>query len=34
LMVSEYTVNNHVANILKKLDLHSREQVAARLTER
>jgi DNA-binding CsgD family transcriptional regulator len=34
LMVSGYTVNNHVANILKKLDLHSREQVAARLTER
>ena len=33
LMVSEYTVNNHVANILKKLDLHSREQVAAQLTE-
>lgn len=34
LVISGYTVNNHVANILKKLNLHSREQVTARLTER
>ena len=33
LVISGYTVNNHVANILKKLNLHSREQIAARLTE-
>ena len=34
LMVSERTVENHVANILKKLGLHSREKVAASMTER
>lgn len=34
LVVSEYTVNNHVSSILKKLNLHSREQVTALLTER
>ena len=34
LVVSERTVENHVANILKKLGLHSREQVAASMTER
>jgi predicted ATPase/DNA-binding SARP family transcriptional activator/DNA-binding CsgD family transcriptional regulator len=33
LVVSERTVDNHVANILKKLSLHSREQIAARLAE-
>jgi predicted ATPase/DNA-binding SARP family transcriptional activator/DNA-binding CsgD family transcriptional regulator len=33
LMVSERTVDNHVANILKKLGLSSREQVAARMAE-
>jgi non-specific serine/threonine protein kinase len=31
LIVSERTVDNHVANILKKLGLSSREQVAARM---
>jgi predicted ATPase/DNA-binding SARP family transcriptional activator/DNA-binding CsgD family transcriptional regulator len=34
LVVSERTVENHVANILKKLGLHSRERVAASMTER
>jgi non-specific serine/threonine protein kinase len=34
LVVSERTVENHVANILKKLGLRSREQVAASMTER
>ena len=33
LVVSERTVDNHVANILKKLSLHSREQIAARKAE-
>jgi non-specific serine/threonine protein kinase len=33
LVISERTVDNHVANILKKLSLHSREQIAARLAE-
>jgi len=33
LVVSERTVDNHVANILKKLSLHSREQIAARMAE-
>jgi non-specific serine/threonine protein kinase len=32
-MVSERTVDNHVANILKKLNLHSREQVGAKLAK-
>jgi DNA-binding NarL/FixJ family response regulator len=32
LVVSERTVENHVANILKKRGLHSREQVAASIT--
>jgi DNA-binding CsgD family transcriptional regulator len=31
LIVSERTVDNHVRNILKKLELSSREQVAARM---
>jgi DNA-binding CsgD family transcriptional regulator len=31
LFVSERTVDHHVSNILKKLDLSSREQVASRL---
>jgi predicted ATPase/DNA-binding SARP family transcriptional activator/DNA-binding CsgD family transcriptional regulator len=31
LVLSEHTVRQHVKNILKKLDIHSREQVAARL---
>jgi non-specific serine/threonine protein kinase len=34
LMVSERTAENHVANILKKLGLHSREQVAASMSDR
>jgi len=34
LVLSEHTVHRHVASILKKLDLHSREQVASRLAER
>ena len=34
LALSEHTVHRHVAGILKKLDLHSREQVASRLAER
>ena len=34
LVISERTVEKHVANILKKLGLHSREQVAASMTER
>jgi non-specific serine/threonine protein kinase len=32
LFVSERTVENHVSNILKKLNLNSREQVASRLS--
>jgi len=34
LVLSERTVEKHVANILKKLGLHSRERVAASMTER
>jgi len=34
LVVSERTVEKHVANILKKLGLHSREKVTASMTER
>jgi DNA-binding CsgD family transcriptional regulator len=34
LHLSERTVDKHVANILRKLDLHSREQIAAKLAER
>ena len=34
LVLSEHTVHRHVAGILKKLDLHSREQVASRLSDR
>jgi len=34
LVLSEHTVHRHVAAILKKLDLHSREHVALRLAER
>jgi predicted ATPase/DNA-binding SARP family transcriptional activator/DNA-binding CsgD family transcriptional regulator len=33
LTISERTVDNHVANILKKLDLHSRHEIRARLEE-
>ncbi len=33
LMISERTVDNHVANILKKLGLHSRHEIHARLEE-
>jgi DNA-binding NarL/FixJ family response regulator len=31
LVLSQHTVDKHVKNILKKLDLHSRERVADRL---
>jgi predicted ATPase/DNA-binding SARP family transcriptional activator/DNA-binding CsgD family transcriptional regulator len=34
LVISERTVDHHVANILKKLDLHSREQITVPMTER
>jgi DNA-binding CsgD family transcriptional regulator len=34
LVLSERTVENYVANLLKKLGLHSREQVAASMTQR
>jgi DNA-binding NarL/FixJ family response regulator len=34
LVLSEHTVHHHVTNILKKLDLASREQVASRLRDR
>jgi predicted ATPase/DNA-binding SARP family transcriptional activator/DNA-binding CsgD family transcriptional regulator len=34
LVLSERTVEKHVANILKKVGLHSREQVAGSMTER
>ena len=33
LVISERTVDHHVASILKKMDLPSREKVAARLSE-
>jgi DNA-binding CsgD family transcriptional regulator/tetratricopeptide (TPR) repeat protein len=33
LVISERTVDKHVANLLKKLNLRSRNQVAARMTE-
>jgi non-specific serine/threonine protein kinase len=33
LTLSEHTVENHVAHILKKLDLHSREQVSSHHTQ-
>jgi DNA-binding NarL/FixJ family response regulator len=33
LMVSEHTVATHIRNILKKLGLHSRTQIAAYFTE-
>jgi DNA-binding CsgD family transcriptional regulator len=34
LVISERTVDKHVTNLLKKLNLHSREQVAVRMAER
>jgi DNA-binding CsgD family transcriptional regulator/tetratricopeptide (TPR) repeat protein len=34
LVLSEHTVHHHVTNILKKLNLSSRQQVASRLTDR
>lgn len=34
LTISERTADKHVANILKKLDLHSRQEISARLKEK
>ena len=34
LVLSEHTVHHHVTNILKKLNLSSRQQVASRLPDR
>ena len=34
LVLSRHTVDKHVKNILKKLGLHSREQIASRLRGR
>jgi DNA-binding NarL/FixJ family response regulator len=34
LVISEHTVHHHVTNILKKLNLTSRQQVASRLPDR
>ena len=34
LFLSEHTVHHHVTNILKKLNLSSRQQVASRLPDR
>ena len=34
LVISVHTVHHHVTNILKKLNLNSREQVASRLSDR
>jgi DNA-binding CsgD family transcriptional regulator len=33
LHISEHTVDRHVANILKKLNLHSREQIGAKMVK-
>jgi DNA-binding NarL/FixJ family response regulator len=33
LVISERTVDKHVANLLKKMNLHSRDQVAVRMAE-
>jgi len=33
LNLSEHTINKHVTNILRKLNLHSREQVGAKMAE-
>jgi non-specific serine/threonine protein kinase len=33
LHISEHTVDKHVANILRKLNLHSREQVAVQMAK-
>ena len=33
LHLSEHTVNKHVTNILRKLNLHSREQVGTKMAE-
>ncbi|MBA2624687.1 MAG: helix-turn-helix transcriptional regulator, partial [Acidimicrobiia bacterium] len=33
LVLSKHTVHHHVTNILKKLNLRSREQVASRLSD-
>jgi serine/threonine-protein kinase PknK len=34
LVISVHTVHHHVTNILKKLNLNSRQQVASRLSDR
>jgi DNA-binding NarL/FixJ family response regulator len=34
LVLSEHTVHHHVTNILKKMNLSSRQQIASRLSDR
>jgi DNA-binding NarL/FixJ family response regulator len=34
LVLSEHTVHHHVTNLLKKLNLNSRQQIASRLSDR
>jgi DNA-binding NarL/FixJ family response regulator len=34
LVLSEHTVHHHVTNILKKMKLSSRQQIASRLSDR
>jgi DNA-binding NarL/FixJ family response regulator len=34
MVISKRTADKHVTNLLKKLNVHSREQVAVRMAER